>query len=369
MVICYHRRPRLTPMSMTGPVPAAEFDYELPEELIAQYPAPQRTGSRLLCLEPDCGHIEDRRFPELEAELRPGDVLVINDTRVVAARLFATKSTGGKVEILIERLLSERRVLAQLRASKPTRAGTVLALADGIRARVEGRRGPFFELELDGVSSVADVLAAHGHVPLPPYIRRSDAAMDRSRYQTVYACAPGAVAAPTAGLHFDDPFLARLRRRGVDVVPITLHVGSGTFQPVRVSDPRTHTMHAESVEVSLRTCERIEAARGRGGRVVAVGTTSVRALESAGREGKLRPFSGETALFIYPGFEFQVVDCLLTNFHLPRSTLLMLVCAFAGTDCVLDAYRHAVRCRYRFYSYGDAMFITGRGSVRRGPAP
>ena len=333
-----------------------DFAYDLPPELIAQAPLPERSASRLLVLDGASGRIEDRRFAEIVDLLRSGDLLVLNDTRVVPARLHGRKSTGGKVEILLERVLGSRRARVQLRASKSPRAGAVLELPGGARAVVEGRAGELFDLELD--RDVEPYLAAHGQVPLPPYIERAPAESDRERYQTVFARTPGAVAAPTAGLHFDEALLARLEGNGVDRAFVTLHVGAGTFAPVRADQVEAHKLHPEWVSVPAETCERIREAKRRGGRVVAVGTTAVRALETAARGGRLEPFEGETDLFIYPGFAFRVVDALVTNFHLPESSLLMLVAAFAGREPTLAAYRHAVAERYRFFSYGDAMLVT-----------
>jgi len=292
------------------------------------------------------------------ARLQAGDLLVFNDTRVLPARLFGTKETGGQVEVLIERLVDEHRVLAQVRASKPPKTGQRIVLEGGVAVRVSARREDFFELHFMSALPVMQILERHGHVPLPPYINRTDEHDDRHRYQTVYARTPGAVAAPTAGLHFDRAMLDRLAACGIETGFVTLHVGAGTFQPVRVEELCTHKMHAESLEVGEEVCAQVHAARAAGRRVVAVGTTVVRALEAAAHRGRIAPFKGETEIFIYPGYRFQVVEALLTNFHLPESTLLMLVCAFAGTGHVLAAYHHAVEQRYRFYSYGDAMFVT-----------
>ena len=334
-----------------------DFHFDLPEELIAQEPLPQRSSSRLLVLGREADVPEDRQFVDLPTLLQPGDLLVFNDTRVIPARLHGSKDTGGRVEILVERMLDENRALAQLRASKNPRPDTGITLEDGTRLRVVGRVGEFYEIGVDDPRSLVSVLEAVGHTPLPPYIQRSDRATDRDRYQTVYARAPGAVAAPTAGLHFDQKLLKELWERGIQTAYLTLHVGAGTFQPVRVEDITEHRMHSELAILDEVTCNAIRAARARGGRVVAVGTTVVRTLESACRDGELRPFSDETDIFIYPGFEFHCVDALITNFHLPASTLLMLVSAFAGRERVLAAYRHAVAGRYRFFSYGDAMFL------------
>ena len=337
----------------------ADFDYPLPPELIAQRPLPRRRAARLLHLDAAGGR-HDRAIGDLPGLLAAGDLLVYNDTRVIPARLAARKASGGRVEILVERLLGARALRVQLKASRPPRPGTLLYLADGSRFTVRGRCPPFWDLAWEGAEPLAGLLERLGEVPLPPYIRRPADAQDRARYQTVYARRPGAVAAPTAGLHFDQALLDALAARGVARAAVTLHVGAGTFQPVRVADPAEHRMHAEWAEVPAETVAAVEAARAAGGRVVAVGTTVVRALESAAGTGALRPWSGETRLFIRPGYAFRVVDALLTNFHLPRSTLLMLVCAFGGTERVLAAYRHAVARRYRFFSYGDAMFLEGR---------
>lgn len=338
----------------------ADFSYDLPEELIAQEPLPERRRSRLLCVDVAGGSLEDRSFWELPGLLSPGDLLVFNDTRVVPARLFGHKESGGRIELLVERFRDRNQVLAHLRASKPPRPGTLLLLEQGLRARVEGREGELFLLSFEGKRPVLDVLESCGHVPLPPYIRRADVAADRERYQTVYARRPGAVAAPTAGLHFDEPLLEQLSAMGIELAFVTLHVGAGTFQPVRSERIDEHRMHSEFVEVSAEVCEQIAQTRARGGRVVAVGTTAVRSLETATGEGSPQPFRGETALFIVPGYRFRCVDALITNFHLPGSTLLMLVSAFGGHATVMRAYRHAIDQRYRFFSYGDAMFLHGR---------
>lgn len=333
-----------------------QFDFDLPAELIAQAPAGERTASRLLCLDGASGVLRDRQFREFSALVASGDVLVFNDTRVIKARLTGTKDSGGKVEVLIERVLTNDRVLAQVRASKSPRAGARLQLAGGMVATVLGRQEEFFELRFEDCPDIHAMLAQHGAVPLPPYIVHAADASDEARYQTVYARVPGAVAAPTAGLHFDDPLLDVLREKGVVLAYVTLHVGAGTFQPVRVADVREHRMHSERYEIPQATVDAIQAARTRGSRVMAVGTTSLRALESAAAGG-LTAGSGETRLFITPGYAFNVVDRLLTNFHLPKSTLLMLVSAFAGMDNVRRAYQHAIAQRYRFFSYGDAMLI------------
>ena len=340
----------------------ADFFYDLPPDRIAQRPLEQRTASRLLCLDGGTGQVDDRIFSDLPAILEPGDLLVVNDTQVIRARLFGAKATGGRVEILIERVLGERSALAQVRASKTPRAGTSITLDGGGRVTVGDRQEALFELVFD--RAVDEVMGASGHVPLPPYIDRADDAGDAARYQTVYADKPGAVAAPTAGLHFDDALLAALEARGVNRATVTLHVGAGTFQPVRVDDVAEHHMHAERVIVDAAVCDAVYETRRRGGRVVAVGTTAVRSLEAAAAGGRLAPYDGDTRLFIVPGYRFRAVDAMITNFHLPESTLLMLVCAFAGHGPVMAAYRHAVDQRYRFFSYGDAMFLTPGAGAR-----
>jgi S-adenosylmethionine:tRNA ribosyltransferase-isomerase len=330
-----------------------DFDYELPAELIAQHPAPERAASRLLRLA--AGGVSDHAFADLPQFLAAGDVLVFNDTRVVKARLHGVKDSGGKVEVLIERTIDAREALAQIRASHAPQPGARLRLAGAVDAAVIAREGDLFRLRFD--EAVLDVLERHGQVPLPPYITHAPAAEDEARYQTVYARAPGAVAAPTAGLHFDAPLIERLRARGVELAFLTLHVGAGTFQPVRTRDIAAHRMHAERYEIPAATVAAVQRARTQGRHVLAVGTTSLRALESGACGGELAAGSGETDLFITPGYRFRVVDRLLTNFHLPKSTLLMLVAAFAGIEPVRAAYRHAIAARYRFFSYGDAMLV------------
>lgn len=332
-----------------------DFQYDLPESLIAQRPAAERRGSRLLLLDGASGEVDDRQFSDLPGLLRPGDLLVFNDTRVIPARLFGQKESGGRVEVLVERITGENKVLAHVRASKSPKAGSWLTLEEAFDVEVIGRENDLFALRFPG--SVLELLKQHGRMPLPPYIDREAVEVDSERYQTVYANREGAVAAPTAGLHFDQAMLEQLQQDGVETAFVTLHVGAGTFQPVRVDDIREHVMHAEYIEVPRETVEAVTRARLRGGRVVAVGTTVVRSLESAARSGELVPFAGETDIFITPGYRFRVIDALLTNFHLPESTLLMLVCAFAGYDAVMNAYRHAVDQQYRFFSYGDAMFL------------
>jgi S-adenosylmethionine:tRNA ribosyltransferase-isomerase len=341
-----------------------DFSYQLPRELIAQTPLDERSASRMLVLDPARGALEDALVSELPVYLAPGDLLVFNDTRVVAARLAGVKPTGGQVEIFLERALEGKEALAQISASKPVREGLAIA-TDGGEVRVLERQGDLWRITLPG--DALDFFERWGQVPLPPYIERAPLPSDQERYQSLFARERGAVAAPTASLHFDAALLAALEARGVERAFITLHVGAGTFQPVRVEDIAAHEMHAERVVVSPETCEAVARTRARGGRVVAVGTTVMRALEASARAGgngapALVPWSGETRLFITPGFEFRVSDALLTNFHLPESTLLMLVCAFAGRAAVLEAYRHAIAARYRFFSYGDAMLITTRGA-------
>lgn len=341
----------------------ADFHYDLPEELIARYPSEQRSDCRLLCVDGPSGELAHRRFPDLVDMLAPGDLLVFNDTRVIPARLHGQKISGGKVEMLLERPLDTHRGLAHLRASKAPRPGTQLVFEGDIHAVVEARREAFFELRFLGDTPMIELLERHGHMPLPPYIDRADEANDRDRYQTVYARRDGAVAAPTAGLHFDEPMLERLAAKGVESAFVTLHVGAGTFQPVRVDDIREHDMHSEWLEVDEATCAKVQRTKAAGRRVIAVGTTSVRCLETAAMnapDGDIAPFQGDTDIFIYPGYEWRCVDALITNFHLPESTLLMLVSSFAGHATVMEAYREAVDRRYAFFSYGDAMFLTRR---------
>jgi S-adenosylmethionine:tRNA ribosyltransferase-isomerase len=335
-----------------------DFDYELPESLIAQYPEAERSRSRLLALPDGEMLAKDLAFSELPSLLRAGDLLVFNNTRVMPARLYGRKQTGGRVELLIERVISERQALAHLRSSKSPKPGALLLVGESARkVVVEGRRDALFELRLEQ-GDFHQLMAEEGHMPLPPYIQRDDSAFDQERYQTVYAVRPGAVAAPTAGLHFDRSMLERLSAQGVEQVQLTLHVGAGTFQPVRCENLDDHVMHSEWVEVDEEVCRKVRETRVAGGRVIAVGTTSVRSLEAASTSGELSPYRGETRLFIRPGYRFRSVDALITNFHLPKSTLLMLVAAFAGHERVMRAYRHAVAQKYRFFSYGDAMFLT-----------
>jgi S-adenosylmethionine:tRNA ribosyltransferase-isomerase len=330
-----------------------DFDYLLPTECIAQAPLAERTASRLLVM--TVAALEDRQFVDLPDLLAPGDLLVMNDTRVLHARLFGQKATGGQVEVLVERVTADDEVLAQVRASKSLKPGGRLRLEDAFDAEVIGREGEFYRLHFP--DNAIELIERHGRLPLPPYIERVAANADEERYQTVFARERGSVAAPTAGLHFDATLLERLRDKGIGIVHVTLHVGAGTFQPVRVHDLSEHRMHREHYFVPQATADAIAATQKRGGRIVAVGTTTLRTLESAAAEGSLKVGAGETALFITPGFNFRVVDVLITNFHLPKSTLLMLVSAFGGLEAIRTAYRHAIDTGYRFFSYGDAMLI------------
>ncbi len=339
----------------------ADFHYDLPESLIAQQPLAERSASRMLTLDGATGALADRQIRDFPSLLAPGDLLVFNDTRVIPARLYAMKESGGKVEVMLERPLEGNLALVHARASKPVRPDMPLASRGGALRTIE-KRGDLWVIELP--APALEFFERHGQMPLPPYIRREPDSSDTRRYQSVFARRQGAVAAPTASLHFDAPLLQEIEARGVERTFITLHVGAGTFQPVRTEAVGAHVMHAEFVEVSAETCERVAAARARGGRIVAVGTTVVRALESAAGGGTLQPYVGDSSLFIVPGYRFKVVDAMLTNFHLPESTLLMLVSAFAGRDAVLAAYRHAVASGYRFFSYGDAMFVTPAREAR-----
>jgi S-adenosylmethionine:tRNA ribosyltransferase-isomerase len=335
----------------------ADFHYELPPELIAQTPLGERSASRLLVVPPPPSDFQDAGIASLPEHLRAGDLLVFNDTRVMPARLFGHKETGGRVEILIERVLGSHEAKAQLGVSKSPRAGARITLDAGGGVEVLGRDGEFYRLRFDGPEPLEKLLLRAGRLPLPPYITRDAEEDDLERYQTVFAREPGAVAAPTAGLHFDQALLDRLQQAGVAFGHITLHVGAGTFQPVRAEHLHEHTMHSEWLNVGAELCAQIQRTRAAGGRVIGVGTTVVRALEAAMRDGEVRPFAGETQIFIFPGYRIRSVDALITNFHLPESTLLMLICAFAGRERVLAAYRHAVEQRYRFFSYGDAMLL------------
>ena len=336
----------------------SDYHFDLPQSLIAQKPLAKRSGSRLLYCDAGVDRCEDRQFTDLVDLLNAGDLLVFNDTRVIPARLFGKKSaTGGAVEVLVERVVSASRAYCHIRASKSPKPDTALLLCDEVKVVVVGREGDLFIVELQNHADFYAVLDQFGAMPLPPYIERSAESADAERYQTVYASQPGAVAAPTAGLHFDNAVMTALSDKGIDSGFVTLHVGAGTFQPVRVDNPDNHIMHSERVEVSQNVCDKIVAARARGGRVIAVGTTVVRSLESASAGGAIEPFQGETEIFIRPGYAFKCIDALLTNFHLPESTLLMLVCAFGGYEFMMRAYRHAVQAEYRFFSYGDAMLI------------
>ncbi|MBU2709991.1 tRNA preQ1(34) S-adenosylmethionine ribosyltransferase-isomerase QueA [Zooshikella harenae] len=340
-----------------------DFSFELPAEQIARYPTDQRSASRLLVLDGNSGSIEHKSFIDIADHMQPGDLLVLNDTKVIPARLYGAKATGGKVEVLVERILDDQQsVLAHVRASKAPKPGTRLCFDEGIQAEMERREGDLFLLRFFGDQPVLTLLDKIGHIPLPPYIDRDDAQIDRDRYQTVYSRAAGAVAAPTAGLHFDQALFDKLTAKGVEKAFVTLHVGAGTFQPVRVETLAEHKMHSEYLEVSQTVCDQITATKARGGRVIAVGTTTVRSLETAARSGHIQPYHGETDIFIYPGYQFQCVDLMVTNFHLPESTLLMLVSAFAGFEHIMQGYQIAVAEQYRFFSYGDAMLLSRRNA-------
>ena len=337
-----------------------KFRFDLPDKLIARHPTEDRTGSRLLTMDPE-GIVEHCQFADLLGHIEPGDLLVFNDTKVIPARLFGEKQTGGKVEVLVERILDSHTVLAHIRASKSPKAATSLFFEQDYSAQMLGRVNDLFELKFN--APLLSVLDQIGHMPLPPYIDRADNNEDKSRYQTVYAEQPGAVAAPTAGLHFDNQLLEDIKAKGANLAFVTLHVGAGTFQPVRVDNIDQHQMHSEWLQVSDAVCEQVNQTKARGGRVIAVGTTSVRCLETAASAGAVAPFEGETDIFIYPGYKFKLVDGLITNFHLSESTLLMLVCAFAGYSSIMSAYREAVEQGYRFFSYGDAMFLSHNPSA------
>lgn len=337
----------------------SDFHFDLPNELIARYPLAERTHCRLLSLNGDTGQLTDGIFTDILDKIEAGDLLILNNTKVIPARLYGQKETGGKFELLIERLLDEKRALVHLRSSKSPKEGNVLFLGESneFKATMVGRQDSLFELKFE--DPILTVLDRIGHMPLPPYIDRPDEEADKEVYQTVYGEIPGAVAAPTAGLHFDKNLIKKLQEKGVLFEFVTLHVGAGTFQPVRVEDIKTHQMHAEYVEVSKTVVSAVQDCKKRGNKVIAVGTTSVRSLESAAQKtGQIEPFFGDTRIFIYPGYQFNVVDSLITNFHLPESTLIMLVSAFAGFNNTMNAYQHAVQNNYRFFSYGDAMYIT-----------
>lgn len=342
-----------------------DFYYDLPDSLIARAPTAERRGSRLLQLDGPSGALTHRQFPELLELINPGDLMVFNDTRVIPARIFGQKESGGQVEILVERVLDTHRILTHTRASKAPRVDTCVILEDGTRLKMIARHDALFEWEFQTEETALSVLDRIGHMPLPPYIDREDADSDRERYQTVYGKHQGAVAAPTAGLHFDELMLEQLRAKGVQIAFVTLHVGAGTFQPVRADEISEHHMHSEVMDLSAEVCELVRKTKAAGNRVIAVGTTSVRCLESAAQgfnnpehKGEIHPYQGETAIFIFPSYQFQVVDALVTNFHLPESTLLMLVSALAGYQHTMHAYAEAVANQYRFFSYGDAMFVT-----------
>lgn len=347
-----------------------DFHFDLPDNLIARYPTEQRTASRLLTLNGNTGELQDQNFPDILNFLNPGDLLIFNNTRVIPARLYGRKPSGGKVEVLVERVLDEHRCLAHIRASKAPKVGSELYLGEdrlgegkGLHAVMVARHDALFELHFSSPRPLFELLSDAGHMPLPPYIDRPDESSDQERYQTVYNRVPGAVAAPTAGLHFDQPLLEQLQEKGVQTAFVTLHVGAGTFQPVRVEHIHDHHMHAEYAEVSAEVVEQILATKANGKRVICVGTTSVRSIESAAQAAEpldqlIAPFYADTRIFLYPGKTFKVVDALITNFHLPESTLIMLVSAFAGYRHCMNAYAHAVANQYRFFSYGDAMFIT-----------
>ena len=340
----------------------ADFSFDLPDELIARFPKADRTSSRLLTLDGPSGQVEHKVFSDILSLVNENDLLIFNNTKVIPARMFGQKESGGKLEVLVERVLDEHRVLAHVRASKSPKPGSKIILEGKAEAIMVARHGELFELEFAKDENVLDILNDIGHMPLPPYIDRPDNESDRERYQTVYNEKPGAVAAPTAGLHFDEALLEKIKAKGAEFAYVTLHVGAGTFQPVKVENINDHHMHAEYVEVPQEVVDAINAAKARNGRVIAVGTTSVRSLESAAQDAlkkgtALAPFFGDTEIFIYPGYEYQLVDCLITNFHLPESTLIMLVSAFAGYENTMNAYKHAVENKYRFFSYGDSMFI------------
>ena len=338
----------------------ADFSFDLPDELIARFPKADRTSSRLLSLDGPSGAVEHKIFSDILELVNENDLLVFNNTKVIPARMFGQKESGGKVEVLVERVLDEHRVLAHIRASKSPKPGNVLILEGKAKAIMVARHDTLFELEFDHSENVLDILNDVGHMPLPPYIDRPDNEADRERYQTVYGEKPGAVAAPTAGLHFDDKLMTALKDKGVQMAFVTLHVGAGTFQPVRVESVDEHIMHSEYIEVPQDVVDAVASTKAKGGRVIAVGTTSVRSLESAAKihGGKLDTYFGDTDIFIFPGYQFNVVDAMVTNFHLPESTLIMLVSAFAGQDNIMGAYNTAIEQQYRFFSYGDAMFLT-----------
>jgi S-adenosylmethionine:tRNA ribosyltransferase-isomerase len=343
--------------SLSAPLRTSDFDYDLPEELIAQHPLPSRTASRLMHVDVPNNRLAHQQFTDVLSHFRPGDLLVFNNTKVIPARLYGEKITGGKVECLIERILSDHKALAHVRASKPPKNGSLIFFSDTCSAKVGERQGELFELFFDPSRNIYEWLHEYGQIPLPPYIERSPVHTDLDRYQTVYAECLGAVAAPTAGLHFDVSLIEAIKQKGIEIAYVTLHVGAGTFQPVRSELIQQHIMHSEYMDIGEETCEAIKRCRKRQGRVIAVGTTVLRCLETVSKSEVLLPYRGETNIFIYPGYEFSCVDALITNFHLPQSTLLMLVSALAGYDLMMTAYKEAVAEQYRFFSYGDAMFI------------
>lgn len=336
----------------------SDFSFDLPQDLIARYPLPKRSASRLLCLNGHNGQVSHRQFADVLDLVEEGDLLIFNDTKVIPARLYGQKGSGGRVEVLVERILSQHRLLAQVRSSKPPRLGDYLLFSKFVQLEVVNRDNQFYELRYNGSHSILEMIESIGEIPLPPYMQRPADETDKERYQTVYAREKGSVAAPTAGFHFDEELLTKLRDKKVEMDYLTLHIGAGTFTPVRVQDIREHKMHAEYLDVPTSLCEKIRKTKAHGKRVIAVGTTSMRALETACQSGEIRPYQGETSIFIYPGYEFRCVDALITNLHLPASTLLILVCAFSGREHVIHAYHEAVERRYRFYSYGDAMWVT-----------
>ena len=336
----------------------SDFHFDLPEELIAHYPPVNRTDSRLLCIDRGFGDIKHRQFTDFISLLKPEDLLVFNNTRVIPARLFGHKVSGGKVEVLLERVMANNQILAQVRASKAPKPGSFIIFSATAKAEILGREGDFFILAFPENLALMSLLDEIGHMPLPPYIKRDDELSDRERYQTVYSEKQGAVAAPTAGLHFDEALIEEIVNKGIATAKVTLHVGAGTFQPVRSEKIEDHDMHSEYLEVEQEVCEKVNACRARGGRVIAIGTTAVRCLETASRSGEILPYKGDTDIFIYPGYEFKSVDALLTNFHLPESTLIMLVSAFSNRENILRAYNEAIKEKYRFFSYGDATFIS-----------
>jgi S-adenosylmethionine:tRNA ribosyltransferase-isomerase len=337
-----------------------DYDYSLPESLIARYPLAERSASRLLCLEPD-GAIHHKKVSDIDELIQPNDLLILNNTKVIAARLLGKKATGGQVEVLVERILDDHRILAHVRASKSPKPGNLLFFENEICFEMVTRHNDLFELRCKESTPVLEIIEKIGQIPLPPYFHREPEESDKERYQTIFAKNKGSVAAPTAGLHFDETLFQKLKTKKIEIEFLTLHVGAGTFAPVRVDDIRNHHMHAEYAEVTEELCKKIRNTKARGGRVIAVGTTTARTLETASQSGEIKPFRGDTSIFIYPGFQFHCVDVLMTNFHLPQSTLLMLVAAFGGYENMMRAYKEAVENKYRFFSYGDAMWIGKQG--------